>query len=439
MSTPEKQKVWIVLDHPQQFAIALGIVSHWSREKFIFNLLISSHSYWTKVDINLYKHQFDEIHFLERPDYASSHVPQIISQIQRLKKRIARHKTQRTSIFNYIGKFVLRIIHVPRMIFQILRLKKKIAQLGIQQNDIIIGLSIFHYLENIVLSMHPGNLKIAIMPLVVYEECIREMDRNSYRNTVEGWLANWIVEPITGLHRTYCRVKKPQPLGYWWIRYRKSLLDIFNKVVVLGDFPGEKSYFGDNIITMPFPYVLALEKVGVENDFRDKKPQKVVFFGTPFRGEIWGRTQEIRLKNTNAYLSFLSEKYGMTYKLVYRPHPLETDEIKLLDLDQFEIENAGMLAELYFLQNLENIHAVFSVASTSSRSAFDFFINSYAFLNIFPFDEKTKNLVRLTMGNVPEDFYINDLSTTPNRYIKTEDINVAIKKCRNVLDAVLTK
>lgn len=403
MSTPEKRKVWLVLDHPQQFAIALGIVSHGGREKFIFNLLISPHSYWSKVDINLYKHQFDKIHFLERPDYT------------------------------------WHPIRVLRMIFQILRLKKKIAQLGIPRNDIIIGLSIFHYLENIVLSMYPGNLKIAIMPLVVYEECIREMDRNSYRNTVEGWLANWIVEPITGLHRTYCRVEKPQPLGYWWIRYRKSLLDIFNKVVVLGDFPSEKSYFGDNIITMPFPYVLAFDKAGVENDHRDKKPQKVVFFGAPFKGGIAGITEEIWVKNVNAYLSFLREKYGAAYKLVYRPHPINADEIEFLNLDQFEIENDGMLAELYFYKNIEDIHAVFSVASTTCRSAFDFFINAYAFLNIFPYNDKAKNHFRETMGNVPDDFYINDLSITPNRYIKTEDINVAIKKCRDVLDVILQK
>ena len=399
----EKQKVWIVLDHPQQFATALGIASYWDREKFIFNLLISPHPYWAKVDINLYKHQFDEIHFLERPDYTPNP------------------------------------IRVLKMIFQILRLKKGVAQLGIPQNDIIIGLSIFHYLENIVLSMHPKNLKIAIIPPVVYQECIREMDKNIYMNTLEGWLANWIVEPITGLHRTYCMKERLHPDTYWRIKYRESLLDIFDKVVVLGDFPGEKSYFGDNIITMPFPYVLAFEKAEAANNHRDKSPQKIVFFGDAFRGGIWGITPEIYAKNSNACLSFLREKYGSTYKLVYRPHPAETDEIKLLDLNQFEVENDGMLAELYLYKKIEDIYAVFSVGSNASRSAFQFFINAYAFLNIFSYDEAAKKYFRLEMGNVPSDFYINDLSMTPNRYIKTEDINVAIKKCRDVLDTVLQK
>jgi hypothetical protein len=43
------------------------------------------------------------------------------------------------------------------------------------------------------------------------------------------------------------------------------------------------------------------------------------------------------------------------------------------------------------------------------------------------------------MGNVPDDFYINDLSTTPNRYINAGNINAAIKTCQNVLDTVLQK
>ena len=145
------------------------------------------------------------------------------------------------------------------------------------------------------------------------------------------------------------------------------------------------------------------------------------------------------MKNVNAYLSFLREKYGAAYKLVYRPHPINAGEIEFLNLEQFEIENDGMLAELYFYKNIEDIHAVFSVASTTCRSAFDFFINAYAFLNIFPYNDKAKNLFRLTMGNVPDDFYINDLSITPNRYINTEDINVAIKKCQDVLDGILQK
>lgn len=392
--------MWIVLDHPQQFATALGIATYLGREKFIFNLLISPHPYWKKVDINLYKHQFDEIHFLERPDYTPNP------------------------------------INVLRMIFQIIRLKKRIAQLGINQNDIIVGLSIIHYLENIVLSVHQRNLKIAIMSQVVYQVCIQEMDENIYRNTLEGWLANWIVEPITGLNRTYCMKERRYPNSYWCIRYRKSLLDIFNKVIILGNISFENNYVGDNIITMPFPYVLALKNSVAESNQRNDNHKKIVFFGTSFRTGMWNITPEIYAKNLNACLSFLREKYGMNFKLVYRPHPTEKDEIKQLDLRQFEIENDGMLAELYLYKNAEDIHAVFSVCSSSSMSAFQIFINAYAFMNIFPYDERVKKIFRLEMGNVPDDFYINGLSAAPNRYINNININAAIKQCIAVLDNI---
>ena len=321
------------------------------------------------------------------------------------------------------------------MILKILRVKKRIAQLKIQPSDIIIGFAGSAFNENIMLSMHPKNLKIAIMPGVVYEECIRPVDKSIYKNTLEGWLANWIVEPITGLHRTWCMRDRLHPGLIWWIRYKKSLPEIYDKVVVLGNF---STQIGENIITMPFPYVLALQKKGSNRS--NKKPQKVVFFGADILGFVATQIDpRIYAKTMNACLSFLRKKYGSTYRLVYRPHPDETTERRLLDLDQFEIEDDGMLSEFYFYKNIENIHAVFSVESTSSRSAFHFFVNAYSFLNVFPYDEEMKNYFRLMMGNVPDDFYINDLSRMPKRYVNTVDMNEAIKKCQDVLDAVIRK
>lgn len=445
MPTSEKQKIWIVLDHPMQLATALDIASHWGREKFILNLLISPHSYWQKVDISPYKAQFDEVIFLDRPDYIPNPIPEPLKIFKILcqKKKVAQLKGQLgniavgQSILHCLQGILLYPIHLLQWIVRILRLKKRVAQLRIQPTDIIIGLSIFHYLENIVLSMHPQNLKIAIMPNVVYEESIRPVDKSIYKNTLEGWLANWIVEPITGLYRTHCLKERLLPQKYWWIRYRSSLLEIFDKVVVLGDFSNQEIQSGDNLYTMPFPYVLALKSQEVTTP--TGKPQKVVVFGTTFTTGKGNIAPEVYTQNMNACLSFIREKYGSTYKLVYRPHPTESDEIKLLDLDQFEVENDGMLAELYFYRNIENIYAVFSVVSTTSRAAFHFFINAYLLLNIFPFDEEWKNYFRGYMGNVPDDFYINDLSITPNRYIKTEDMNEAVKKCQSVLDAVVKK
>jgi len=441
MSTLEEQKIWMVLDHPMELATALTMASYWGREKFALNLLISRHPYWRKVDMNLYQDQFDEIIFLDRPEYVPNPIPNPgkILGILRQRKKLAQLEGQSANIA--ISRSLLRPLlmsllyplHILGMILMILRVKKRIAQLGIQHNDIIIGFSITTYVENIVLSMCPKNLKFAVMIEETYQRCTRPINKKTHKNCLEGWLANWLVEPVAGLHRTYCVKDRLRPESYyWWIRYRESLSEIYDKVVVLGDFPNQ---IGDNIITMPFPYVLAYEKV-TDNQLNEK-PQKVVFFGSDFMLLAGTIAPEIYAQNLNACLSFLREKYGPTCKLVYRPHPRESIERRLLDLDQFEIEHDGMLAELYFCKNLENIDAVFSVESTSSGSAFHFFINAYSFLDVFPYGERIKSNFKRVTGNVPDDFYINDLSATPNRYVNVEDINEAMKKCRTVLDTVV--
>lgn len=455
VSTLEKQKIWMILNHPQEMATALTMASHWGREKFVLNLLISCHPYWRKVAITPYEHQFDNIVFLDRPDYVPGPFPQPgrILRSLRLGKRVAQLKGQPASVA--IGQLILLRLqtillypmHVFGMIVKILRVKKRVARLGIQQDDILIWLTIGHFVDNIVLSTHPQNLKIAVIISEVYQRCTKPIDKDIYRNTFEGWVANWLIEPITGLRRTYCVKDRLHSELPWLVRYRGSLSEIYDKIVVLGDFSEQT---GDNIITMPYPYVLAITKTG--GNYSSTKPKKVVFFGSKFIGAVAGIIDpEIYARHLNSCLAFVREKYGSACKLVYRPHPRESDiagsldlsqfedETRLLNLDQFEIENDGMLAELYFYRNMENIQAVFSVESTSSRSAFHFFINAYSFLNIFPYDERMKEFFRRFIGKVPDDFYIDDLSIMPNRYVKTEDINEATKKCRDVLDAVIRK
>ncbi len=397
-----KQKIWMVLDHPMQFSIALALAAYWRDKVSAINLLVSSHAYWNRVDIELYKDKFHEIFFVERPDYT------------------------------------WHPVHIVRWLWQIWRLKRKIKLLGINRDDVIVGLSIFHYLENIVLSTHPENQKIAIMPAVVYKECTRDLNQDIYFTPPEGWVASLFIEPLTGLHHTYCKKEKLYPNTYWRLRYRQPLLEIYDRVVVMGNITEEDRPSGEGLYTIPYPYVLALEGKLEAKSKETKK--KVVFFGDSFRDGLWGIAPETYASHLNECLAYLRKIYGATHQLVYRPHPTESDEeIKYLDLNQFEIEKDGMLAELYFYKNLENINAVFSVASTSSRSAFYFFLNAYAFLNVFPFDNAAKTYFRSEMGNIPYDFFIGNLSSVPTRYVKPENINSAKKSCQNVLNMVLQR
>lgn len=402
MNNPIQQKIWMTLEHPMQFSVALALAAHWRDKVSAINLLISSHPYWKRVDIEQYRGKFDEIFFMERSDYT------------------------------------WHPIRIIRWLWQIWRLKRKIKRLGIKQDDLIVGLSVFHYLENIILSTHPQNLKIAVMPAVVYEECTRDLNQDIYYTPPEGWVASRLIEPLTGLHRTYCKKEKLHPDTYWRLRYRESLLEIYDQVVVMGDVTEGDKLASERIYTMPYPYVLALEGKPAAKSQETRK--KVVFFGDFFRNGLWGVGPQTYARHLDGCLDYLRKIYGATHQLVYRPHPAESDEeAKYLDLNRFEIEKDGMLAELYFYKNLEDIDAVFSVASASSGSAFQFFLNAYAFLDIFPFDDVARAYFKSVMGNVPQEFYIDNLTSMPCRYVKLEKMDYVEKSCQNVLNMVLKR
>lgn len=442
METSGKRKIWMVLNHPQELATALALASYWGREKFTINLIIARHHYWSKVDINLYKHQFDEIFFFPRPDYVSSPFRGPLESIKKLRqmKKNAKLRGNKVnlviiqSIFRRLQSVLMYPIRIVKMIREILQIKKQIVRLRIKPDDFIFGLSATAFVENIVISTHPQNLKVAVIPNEVYEQSITPPDRTRFKNTLEGVLTGGIIEPITGLQQTYF-MRERERLGIGLGRYKKSLPEIYSRVIVLGNPSNNNER---NITTMPFPYVLALNKTKIRS--LSDKPQKVVLFGSNFLGMV-ANLMDVRtyVQKLNDYLEFIRDKYGSTFKLVYRPHPNETTEVSLLELKQFTIEHDGTLSELYLFQNMNNIYAAFSVESTSSRSALYFFINSYSFLNISPYDADMKEYFRKVYGDVPDDFYIKDLSVTPKRYIKDTDTSTAIKKCHNILDTLINK
>ncbi len=457
-SKTEKRKIWMVLDHSQELATALALASYWERKEFVSNLLISPHPYWRKVDFKLYEHQFDKIVFLERPDNIPAPFPKPGRILTRLHagRRVAKLKGEpaglaiRRMILRRLRATLLYPAHLLGLILKIRRVKKEVARLAIQQSDILIWLAVGHFADSIVLSMHPHNLKIAVINSEVYQRGTSPVDRDIYQDTFEGWVANRLIEPITGLHRTYKVRSRAHPELPLMTRYRKSLPEIYDGVVVLGESSNPEIELGDNVIRMPYPYVLI--RNGIRNNYNHNKLKKVVFFGSKFTGAIAGIIDpEVYAKRLNSCLDFVREKYGADYKLVYRPHPREDDgagpldlnrfedELRFLNLDQFEIETDGMMAELYFCRNVENIHSVFSVESTSSRSALHFFINAYSFLDIFPYDVEMKTFFKSFIGDVPDEFYLDDLSTVPVRYVKTKDMSETMRKCQNVLDTLLVK
>ena len=244
MHRTRQRAIWMILDHPHQLAIALPLASYWRQSHIIVNLLISPHPYWKNVHLGDYANQFDRIvRFEKRPDYAS---------------------TLRGSI---------------RQIRTILRLKKQVANLGIMQDDVIIGLSSSTFVENIILSCTPKNLRMAIIPKVAYDELVTRLDWSAFRLSRGGWLARYFVQPLTGLERTLRLTRRERQssskYGSGLERFQREIGDIYTKVVVLVNlYDGFRSE-NSKTIFMPFPYVLTFS--------REQKPTNTSSAAMPYR------------------------------------------------------------------------------------------------------------------------------------------------------------
>jgi len=398
-----QRKIWMILDHPHQLAIALPLASYW-KHNFMVNLLISPHPYWREVRLDDYAGQFDQIvRFQKRPDYVSS---------------------LRGSV---------------RLIPEILRIKEQIKHLGIKQDDVIIGLSHCTFIENIVLSCTPKNLRIAIIPESEYREALRRPDWSTFQFSRGGLFARYLIQPLTGLERTLrltCRKQQSSRLGGEPDRFEREIADIYDKVVVLVNLYEEFGMRNSTTVLLPFPYVLT--RLGEHNAIQSQR-KKVVFFGSHLDGQPTSRKEFA--KATNECLSFLRRTYGNTYELVYMPHPQETEvDWKQLDLSRFEIENDRRLGELYISDNRDSIDAVFSVHSTASRSAVNYGINAYVLFELFGFDDSSLQYHYGPYGHLgrqPDCFYIRDLTVAPVRYQNPERMDYARRVLQERLDSMV--
>ena len=146
-----------------------------------------------------------------------------------------------------------------------------------------------------------------------------------------------------------------------------------------------------------------------------ERRRDVVFFGTPFL--LVRNLDPHRYAATlNGCLDYLRRHYGAPYRLIYRPHPAETSERRLLRLRGFVPQDDLEVAELYLMKNFRLVEAVFSVASTVSRVAYNYGLNGYTFWRCFPFEPPHATFFETMLGEVPPEFDIRSLDRQPVPY-----------------------
>ncbi len=135
-----------------------------------------------------------------------------------------------------------------------------------------------------------------------------------------------------------------------------------------------------------------------------------VFFGATF-GSMGEIDSAKFVERTNACLDFVRKNCNGC-RLIYRPHPDEHNEVKVLNLASFEIQRDRQSAEDFLWENRANVKYAFSACSSSSIAGFSMGLNAYSFFHYFA--DVFKGALKIFNGalfrNLPSKFFIENLN-----------------------------
>ena len=311
------------------------------------------------------------------------------------------------------------LIDLPRLYRQTAERKTAVGALPVNgETDVLLCLASVMGLANAAVSAHPELYKILCISKSGYEGLTRHPDRLRFRFTTSGWLQNRVVEPLAGVERTLHFKPRLNPGGdgVRLVRLQKKPDDVYDSIVVMSNSGRELPQDPDDrLIAARFPSMAELLDFSKFAGNGMHQPQRVIFFGTPFL-LIHNLSPAVYVEHLNRCLDYIRRHHAADCDLIYRPHPIETEEASRLQLENFRIEDDREAAELYFLRHFTEIKAVYSVSSTVSRTALNNGLNAYAFWRCFPFPETAAKFFERQMGDVPPEFDIRDLSRPPISY-----------------------
>lgn len=306
--------------------------------------------------------------------------------------------------------------------------QEMLLRLGVQPDDVFICIGGVFNLSNAIASAFPAHAKILCTTRKSFVDASRPADFRRYRFTTSSALQYFFLHRRAGLQPTL-RLKPWWPRGGDGARLERlgqPFEELYQAVMLLSNegirapLPdaAASSPRRDRIFLSPYPAVRDLAAAAspprAETGTREQWP-RVLFFGTPFL-TVSNLPPREYVAMLDRCLSYLRTHYARSCRLIYRPHPAETEERNLLRLEGFEIEEDREVAELYFLKHFAQIAAVFSVSSTVSRVAYNYGLNAYAFWPCFPFHATAREYFATLMDAVPDAFHLQSLDQPPVRY-----------------------
>lgn len=391
------KKYWIIVDHPHQLVLAIAIsrlIKEEKKGKTV--LLITEHEYLKYVKLGKYTKYFFKVYKFRRIGFPPPTMPV-------LKQLLA-------SLLMFLEIIITKI---------------KIKNLDVDERDVIIGLSASQIFESMMVSSFSRNKKVSIVSGDALSEelqvnKLRKHDRVIF--SIGGFFFRLVCCPVFKLRKIDFLIRKGTENitdGVLFQVYNRGLINEYDKILLLMNATCDLDSLGNpnnNLRVTYFPFINS------GNEKTKSKTKRITFFSMPFM-KGYGIDKKCYVRKMNEYLNFLRKIYGERYVLEYRPHPQEIDEFNLLDLDGFIVSKDRKISEFYLLENCNNIKAVFSVCSTSSRSALNFGIDSYVFPKLFPINVSTLKYYHDLFGDVPEEFYLKNFKEIPKPIPFSKSIN----------------
>src|SRR3954470_7763621 len=253
------------------------------------------------------------------------------------------------------------LIDLPRLYRETAGRKSAVAALPVnRETDTLLCLASIVGLGNAAISAFSDVYKVLCISTSGYDGLRRDPDRLRFRFTTSGWLQNRLVEPLAGVERTIHFKPRINPGGdgVRLVRLEKEPAEIFDTVVTMSNSGRElPDDANDRLIPARFPSIAELPDFSAGYDKGNEgHRRRVIFFGTPFL-LIHNLSPNEYIVHLNKCLEYIRRHYP-DCDLIYRPHPIETDESNRVNLDRFRIENDREAAELYFLRHFKEIEAI---------------------------------------------------------------------------------
>lgn len=173
----------------------------------------------------------------------------------------------------------------------------------------------------------------------------------------------------------------------------KSIV-IFKKLIKNTEiFLSNNKNLKSNEITFPFRF----------REEKLKYPNTIIVFGSRFLE--WEYFDSKKIDVLNDFLENLKSSFPK-FKFIYVKHPLEKREYEFLNINEFEIIENSINAEMIFYEMGHKIHSVYSIGSTSSKTAFEFGIKSHVLYKSLEFENSVEKVYNRIFNGYPKNFFI---------------------------------